>query len=142
MTHHYTQNTVLFNVFTLWVVKEACVPGNHVAEQLAFRSTQSLLALKKDHVHRVLHIPPRGSAQHEAAVTGLEAAISMYLRQTNLVLLALGVGTAFLFSGDTWRLFDFTLLLSNNIWFPQNMFLEKTGIFRHVYIRKSAPNVF
>ncbi|XP_049859153.1 uncharacterized protein LOC126353934 [Schistocerca gregaria] len=49
---------------------------------LAFRSTQSLLALKKDHVQRVLHIPQRGSAQHEAAVIGLEAAISLYLRQT------------------------------------------------------------
>jgi len=58
-------------------------------EQLAFRSTQSLLALKKDHVRRILHIqPPAATPQVSTAtaldpvVAELERSVAIYLRKT------------------------------------------------------------
>lgn len=64
--------------------KETCVPGNTLAKQLAFRSTQSLLSIKKDHVRRVLHVPPP-DAPRDAAAIELENAVASYLRYTTQV---------------------------------------------------------
>lgn len=59
--------------------------------QLAFRSAQSLLALKKDHMRRILHLPPPPTpgqqpspADHSdpSAAHELELHVSTYLRRT------------------------------------------------------------
>ncbi|KAJ1525255.1 hypothetical protein ONE63_010079 [Megalurothrips usitatus] len=54
---------------------------------LAFRSAQSLLALKKDHVRRILHLPSAAHGQDHpgdgsAAAAALEQHVSAYLRRT------------------------------------------------------------
>ncbi|XP_063228610.1 uncharacterized protein LOC134534250 [Bacillus rossius redtenbacheri] len=51
---------------------------------LAFRSTQALLALKKDHVRRVLHIPAPapGAPPPPAVAAELEHQVELYLRRT------------------------------------------------------------
>jgi len=63
--------------------------SNNLVEQLAFRSAQSLLALKKDHVRRILHIqPPAATPQVSNAtpldpvVADLERSVAVYLRKT------------------------------------------------------------
>lgn len=63
--------------------------SNNLMEQLAFRSAQSLLALKKDHVRRILHIqPPTGTAQvgtvtpSDPVAAELERSVAVYLRRT------------------------------------------------------------
>ena len=63
--------------------------SNNLVEQLAFRSAQSLLALKKDHVRRILHIqPPAATPQVSTAtsldpvVAELERSVADYLRKT------------------------------------------------------------
>ena len=63
--------------------------SNNLVEQLAFRSAQSLLALKKDHVRRILHIqPPAGTPQVstttplDPVVAELERSVAVYLRKT------------------------------------------------------------
>ncbi|PSN48173.1 hypothetical protein C0J52_08733 [Blattella germanica] len=58
---------------------------NMSVEQLAFRSAQSLLALKKDHMRRILHIPPPGSPQAstpDPIAAELERSVATYLRRT------------------------------------------------------------
>ena len=60
----------------------------NMGEQLAFRSAQSLLALKKDHMRRILHIPPPptpGSPQQcpvDPVAVELERSVAIYLRKT------------------------------------------------------------
>ncbi|GLG95209.1 Uncharacterized protein GBIM_02240, partial [Gryllus bimaculatus] len=59
---------------------------------LAFRAAQSLLLLKKDHVRRVLHIPPptqtpagaslQSQAPSDPAAVELELSVASYLRRT------------------------------------------------------------
>jgi hypothetical protein len=63
--------------------------SNNLVEQLAFRSAQSLLALKKDHMRRILHIqPPAATPQVSTAtpldpvVAELERSVAVYLRKT------------------------------------------------------------
>jgi hypothetical protein len=63
--------------------------SNNLLGQLAFRSAQSLLALKKDHMRRILHIqPPAGTPQVSTAtpldpvVAELERSVATYLRRT------------------------------------------------------------
>jgi len=63
--------------------------SNNLVEQLAFRSAQSLLALKKDHMRRILHIqPPAATPQVSTAtpldpvVAELERSVALYLRKT------------------------------------------------------------
>jgi hypothetical protein len=58
--------------------------SNILVEQLAFRSAQSLLALKKDHVRRILHIqPPAGTVTPSDPVAAdLERSVAIYLRRT------------------------------------------------------------
>jgi hypothetical protein len=63
--------------------------SNILGEQLAFRSAQSLLALKKDHVRRILHIQPPAGTPQVGAVTPcdpvaaeLEMSVAVYLRRT------------------------------------------------------------
>ena len=67
------------------------LPADAHLEQLAFRSAQSLLALKKDHVRRILHLPtpPPADAAPSAdaapattAAQELEQHVSAYLRRT------------------------------------------------------------
>jgi hypothetical protein len=53
--------------------------------QLAFRSAQSLLAVKKDHVRRILHIQPPvvgSAAPPDPAAAELERSVAIYLRKT------------------------------------------------------------
>jgi hypothetical protein len=63
--------------------------SNNLVEQLAFRSAQSLLALKKDHVRRILHIQPPASTPQggpvtlcDSVATELETSVAVYLRRT------------------------------------------------------------
>jgi hypothetical protein len=63
--------------------------SNNLVEQLAFRSAQSLLALKKDHVRRILHIQPPADASQIGTITPcdpvaaeLETSVAVYLRRT------------------------------------------------------------
>ncbi|KDR23548.1 hypothetical protein L798_12370 [Zootermopsis nevadensis] len=52
---------------------------------LAFRSAQSLLALKKDHVRRILHIQPptvSSATPPEPVAAELERSVAIYLRKT------------------------------------------------------------
>jgi hypothetical protein len=57
--------------------------------QLAFRSAQSLLALKKDHMRRILHIQPPAATTPvstatplDPAAAELERSVAAYLRKT------------------------------------------------------------
>ena len=63
--------------------------SNNLVEQLAFRSVQSLLALKKDHVRRILHIQPSAATPKVSNATPLdpvvaevERSVAVYLRKT------------------------------------------------------------
>ena len=63
--------------------------SNNLVGQLAFRSAQSLLALRKDHVRRVLHIHPPAATPQVSTVTllnpgvaELERCVAVYLRKT------------------------------------------------------------
>jgi hypothetical protein len=54
-------------------------------EQLAFRSAQSLLSLKKDHVRRILHIQPpvvSTATPPDPVAAELERSVAIYLRKT------------------------------------------------------------